>query len=112
MLCKHISNSPLPWFDAILDGKKIYEGRPVSKIVEWDLAIGKRLMLTDGSRVVTAEVIGLPTFFTFGEAFACLGKKLVPFEGATQEWVDHIYHQYYTPADLTNGVVCIKLRLV
>lgn len=112
MLCKHVSNSPVPWFDLILSGEKTYEGRPISKIAEWDLSIGKQLMLTDGSRVITVEVIGLPTFPTFVDAFHCLGKKLVPFKEASPEWVDHIYHQYYTPDQLAGGVVCINLRLI
>ena len=50
---KHVKEPYLEW---IANGTKVYEGRLLTKVKEWDLYIGKRLSFYNGNKIINVEV--------------------------------------------------------
>jgi ASC-1-like (ASCH) protein len=113
MLRKEVLNSPIPWLSFIASGFKIYEGRLANKIDEWDLYVGKRMILYCSDLEVDVVVTKLRLYHSFGNAFNALGGKLVPLHGITTHEVEELYREYFTDADvIKHGVVAIKVDVL
>lgn len=114
MLRKPIRNPPdTPWLTWILEGKKKYEGRLSTKIVEWDLYIGKEAIFECGSLKAHARITSLLRYDSFGHAFDTLGSELVPIDGITRVEVEDLYRRYYSREDVEkHGVVAIGIVVI
>jgi ASC-1-like (ASCH) protein len=126
LLEKSIKNkSEQPYLDWIKSGKKRYEGRLQTKILEWGLFIGKTIKFYDEDdhhSYVMCKIIDLQTFDNFGLAFDMLGSELIP-ERTRNEVVnmyndifhydDEILNQNITSKMISdNGVVAIGLEII
>jgi ASC-1-like (ASCH) protein len=112
MNVKHISQ---PWFDAILNGTKKYEGRMFTGF--WrTLQIGSRFKITDGKKTQEVQVEELIYFDNFGDAWFDLRDDLIPstlVDIVIKEHAIKLYSKYYTQEDVKKyGVVAIKLKVV
>lgn len=104
-----------PYLKWIKSGVKKYEGRLKSKIKEWDLYIGKRIKFVDSNdknNWALVEVISLPTFANFGDAYDSLGEQLIPYR--TRDEVVDMYYKIFKSNELINksGVVAIGFKLI
>jgi len=110
VLSKPIKNKiENPYFDWIKDGSKTYEGRLKYKCNknEWDLYIGKKMYFYDEDNIdnkILVEIIDLPIFKNFGEAFDVLGYKLIP--NRSKREVINMYNDlfHYDNEILVDGV--------
>lgn len=129
-LRKPIQNTPsAPYLSWIQSGIKTYEGRLATKIREWELRVGKKIVLFDADNAesyVRAEITELLNFPDFGAAFDQLGTTLIP-GGKTRDEVVRLYNGMYCyhfenpdeippgePSQMirVEGVVAIKLRIL
>lgn len=104
-----------PYLEWIKSGVKKYEGRLKPKIKEWDLYIGKRIKFVDSNdknNWALVEVISLPTFANFGDAYDSLGEQLIPYR--THDEVVNMYDKIFKSNELINksGVVAIGFKLI
>lgn len=110
MLCKQIQNPPdKPYLDWIKSGKKVYEGRLQTKIVEWDLFVGKKIKFyeSDDSWVICL-VTALLTYADFGDAYDDLGEALIP-GGKTRDEVVLLYNDIFGDVDDRYSTIPCKL---
>jgi ASC-1-like (ASCH) protein len=106
--------------------EKMYEGRLVTKIDEWNLEGGSRIKFYDEDNVeswVLVEVTELLIFDSFGSAFAWLGSKLIPGETSKDEVIDLYNELFHYPDEelvkgktskmiLDNGAMAIGFKIV
>ena len=118
-----ISDAPPYWcFSRIASGKKRYEGRLTSKIIEWQLEVGKKILFYSRGKKVLCVVTEILLFQDFGEAYDALGDALMP--GMTRRKVVEMYNSFWIQpreqcdeqlpclAVRLDGVVCIGIRIV
>jgi len=116
ILSKPIKNkSDQCYFDWIKIGHKEYEGRLKNKIdeTEWNLYVGKRMYFYDEDYpedMLLVEIIELPTFNDFAEAFDVLGSKLIP--DRSRRNVINMYNDlfHYDDEELFDGVTSKMIR--
>jgi ASC-1-like (ASCH) protein len=112
MNVKHIAQ---PWFDAILSGKKTYEGR-VCTVFWKNLNIGSRFQITDGVKIQEVEVEQLFYFNNFGDAWFTLQDRLIPSSIkniVVRQDAVKLYSKYYSEDDIQkNGVVVVKFKII
>lgn len=102
------------WLDLIASGIKMYEGRTAEKIDTWDLFVGKDMVFYDDRGLeVTVEIVSLPVFKSFGDAYDALGDELVPVESIDRKSVEELYREYNTDTDVNKyGVVAIGVKVL
>ena len=99
-------------FDAILSGKKTYECQVYSECLK-NITVGTLLIITDGTRSQTAEIVKLSYFNNFGDAWFVLGESFIPSSIADivlKEDAIKLYNEYSTDVE-KNGVVAMKLKI-
>jgi ASC-1-like (ASCH) protein len=112
MNVKHISQ---PWFDAILSGKKTYEGRVYTGFWK-NLNVGSRFQITDGVNTHEVDVEELLYFNNFGDAWFTLQDRLIPSSIKNiivREDAVKLYSKYYSEDEIKkNGVVAVKFKII
>ena len=102
-------------YSAIDDGKQTFIGK-INAGFWQDLAIGDRLIITDGQRTNTVEISGLSYFSNFGDAWFTLGDALVPshIENiVTESDAIRYFRKYYKDSDVAVcGVIAVKICIV
>ena len=112
MITRYVVHVQQPWFDFIVEGKKIYEGRlnrgkfsemKIDDIVEWK----------NDDVIVITKIVEKFVFKSFHDMLSilCLDKVL-PEITTISDGVD-VYHEFYTRSDeLKYGVVAIRLEII
>ena len=112
-LYEHLSQ---PYFDQILSGIKLFEGRPnkpdkfmLDDIITWwnDDIIYRKF---------TTRTVGVRTFSTFKDAIENVGlDRILPSQvgKTTEEAIEAVYRQWYTPEkEKEFGVILLELVLI
>jgi ASC-1-like (ASCH) protein len=87
--------------------KKIWEGRSIDKIKEWNLELGKQIRFFDEKResYVDVEITDMKCYEDAGSAFDELGQDLLP--GYTREGCIKLYKDL----KITGKMVAIKMKI-
>ena len=104
----HVSNSPIQWLNMIAHKEKTYELRLASKINDWDLFVGKRIIFYDDYEIIVS-ITSLTIYNSVEEAFNHLGSKLVSIRGITKDEVLNLYKNIYGDK-ISNRVVAIGIK--
>jgi ASC-1-like (ASCH) protein len=114
ILSKPIRNKPENcYFDWIKDGSKTYEGRLKCKCKksEWNLYIGKKIHFYDEDNPadgLLVEVIELPIFKNFGEAFDVFGSNLIP-DRSKREVINMYNELFHYEDEILYGGITSKM---
>jgi hypothetical protein len=106
-----------PWFELVKEGKKIYEGRRHTKIIE-NIKINDILEVRHyvKKELESFNIIVLDKLYykTFEHALQCLNiNEVLPIENITLEQGIDIYKQFVSLATQEKDGVCmLKIKLV
>jgi ASC-1-like (ASCH) protein len=103
-----------PWFSAIVDGLKTYEGR-LNRDFWKSLTLGQHFVAYTGQREATLQVTDRQYFSTFGEAWDKLKGRLIPptvEPVTTPEEADAVYSAFFTDEEVQkHGVVALGIKV-
>jgi len=105
------------WFDLVLSGKKIYEGRRTTESIK-KMSVGDILRISrykkENLGSIDVEITGILTFQTFRDALTAVPiNEILPVSGITVERGVEIYYRYVTEkTQLKDGITMIKMSKI